>query len=240
MSTATHILVFTGLGLMPSPSEVLARREMEFEVVQPQKAAPPPPVPEAPPEPPKPEPARPRVAKAAAPEPEEPEPTPEEQPKAAEEPVADFTGETLVAEGGSGSWSTRVGTGAPLRGPVGKIGDAAAVSGPPTPAGPRVVAAEDLERQPSPPEGMSARLAANYPRRAHLQGVEGTAVLRVRILPDGRLGAMHVLREVPEGWEFADACRKTLQELGRWRPALGRGGAAVATDAKMTCRFEVD
>ena len=153
--------------------------------------------------------------------------------------MADFTGETLVAEGGAGGWTTRVGSGAPLQGPVGKIGDTAAAQGPPTPAGPRVVAAEDLERRPAPPAGMDAKLEANYPRRARLQGVEGSVSLRVRILPDGRLGTMHVMRETPEGWEFADACRKTLQEGGRWERPLGRGGVAVATDVKYLCRFEV-
>lgn len=241
MSTATHIFLFTGLGFIPSPSEVLARREMEFEVVEPPKPEPPPPPqPELPPEPEKPAPAR-RPAKAAEPEPEEKPPEPEPtQPETAEEPVADFTGETLVAEGGAGGWSTRIGTGAPLRGPVGKIGDPTGVSGPPAPSGPRVVAAEDLERRPAPPAGMDAKLEANYPRRARLQGVEGTVLLRVRILPDGRLGAMHVLRETPEGQEFADACRKTLQDGGRWERPVGRGGAAVATDVKYVCRFEVD
>lgn len=239
MSTATHIFVFTGLGFMPSPSEVLARREMEFEVVEPPKPEPPPPPqPELPPEPEKP-PAR-RAVKAAEPEPEEKPPEPEAAPpETAEEPVADFTGETLVAEGGAGGWSTRVGTGAPMRGPVGKIGDPAGASGPPAPSGPRVVAAEDLERRPSPPN-LDDTLKSNYPRRAMLQGVEGTVLLRVRILPDGRLGAMHVLRETPEGQDFAAACRKTLQDGGRWERPIGRGGAAVATDVKYVCRFEVD
>jgi protein TonB len=240
MSTATHIFLFTGLGFVPSPSEVLARREMEFEVVEPPKPAPPPPPePEVPPEPEKPEPARPKPAPKAA-EPE-PEPQPETPPsEASDEPVADFTGETLVAEGGEGGWSTRVGSGAPLRGPVGKIGDAPVPPGPPAPVGPKVVGVEDLERRPAPPTGMDDLLKANYPRRARLQGVEGSVLLRVRILPDGRLGAMSVARETPEGWEFAAACRKTLQAGGRWERPVGRGGAAVATDVKYTCRFEVD
>jgi protein TonB len=241
MSTATHILVFTGLGFVPSPSEVLARREMEFEVVEPPKPAPPPPPePEIPPEPEKPEPARPRHAKAE-PEPEEaPEPETPPADATSDEPVADFTGETLVAEGGVGGWSTRVGSGAPLRGPVGKIGDPTGATGPPGPTGPRVVAAEDLERRPAPPAGMDPLLETNYPKRARLQGVEGSVLLRVRILPDGRLGAMTVLRETPEGWDFAEACRKTLRDGGRWERPIGRGGAPVATDVKYACRFEVD
>lgn len=242
MSTATHIFVFTGLGLMPSPSEVLARHEMEFEVVEPPKPAPPPPpTPDLPPEPEKPEPARPRQAKAAEPEPvPEPEPETATSDESTEEPVADFTGETLVAEGGPGGWSTRVGTGAPMKGPVGKIGDAPAPTNSPAPMGPRVVGIDELDRRPGMPAGMDALLEKHYPQRARLQGVEGSVLLRVRILPDGRLGTMTVVRETPEGWEFAEACRKTLQAGGRWERPVGRGGAAVATDVKYTCRFEVD
>lgn len=242
MSTATHVVLFTGLGLVPSPSEVLARQEMEFEVVEPAK---PPPEPEKPieePEPERPKPAKPPPAKPAEPEPE-PEPAkaePEADPvPTSDEPVADFTGVTLTAEGGGAGWSTAVGSGAPLRGPVGKIGDKTEGS-PAAKQGPRVLAADRLGRRPEPPPGMSDILQRNYPRRARVQGVEGRAALRLRILPGGRIGSIRTVSESPEGWEFAEACRQTVQQAGPWpRPPLGPDGEPVATDVTYTCRFEV-
>ncbi len=242
MSTATHILLFTGLGLIPSPSEVFARQEMEFDIIEPAKPEPPPPppIPDVEPEPKRPESEQHEPAKAAEPEEPEPEPEPETPPLGTDE-VADFTGETLTAEGGAGGWSTRVGSGAPLRGPVGKIGDPGGAAGrPPVPAGPRLVSVEDLAERPGPPEGMNGLLEANFPRRARMQGVEGSALMRVRILPDGRLGAISTIRESAEGWGFADACVKTLRQAGRWKRAVAKGGGAVATNINFTCRFEVD
>jgi hypothetical protein len=72
-----------------------------------------------------------------------------------------------------------------------------------------------------------------------MQGVEGTVVLAVRILHDGRLGRMSVTRETPSGYDFGSACRRTLREMGTWNPPLGRGGEAVSTDISFTCSFEV-
>jgi TonB family protein len=245
-STAAHVLVFVTLGLIPSPAEVLARHEMEFEVYQPPEPKPEPepePVPDEPEPEPEPEPAKP-VPKQAAPEPE-PEPPSDEPPPSDDtaEP-ADFTGETLVAEGGGGGWTTAVGNGAALRGPVGKIGSAKAAGSGDKPApvvrkGPRVVAAKDLETRPSPPAGMDGLLEQHYPRRARMQGVEGRVQLTVRVLPDGRLGKMTTLSETPGGWEFADQCKQMLRSAGAWTPPRAPGGTPVAVDIKYTCRFEV-
>ena len=70
MSTAAHVVVFTGMGLIPSPSEVLARHEMQFEVIEPPKPEPEPPPPVEEPEPEEPEPEK----KAPPPKAAEPEP----------------------------------------------------------------------------------------------------------------------------------------------------------------------
>ncbi len=241
MSASTHIVVFSALGLVPPPSRVLAMHEAEFEVIDPPK---PPPVveppkpkekePEPPPDPPKVAPHR------AAPKPAEPPPQPAAPPP---EEVADFTGVTLTAENGA-SWSTVVGSGAPLKGPVGKIASrqgpapqqAAAKTGP---VGPRVVALGSLSRKPAPPAGLNALLERNYPRRAHLQGVEGKVVVRLRILPSGRVGDIRVLQESPTGFAFASACREMLRQAPPFVPPLDRNGVAVAADVTFNCDFEV-
>jgi protein TonB len=235
--------VFSTLGLIPPPSEVLAMHESEFEVIEP------PPPPEPPPEvkPPEPEPPPEPVKapkRAAAPQPVAAEPPPQEAPKPAAEEVADFTGVTLTAADGSGSWSTQVGSGAALKGPVGKIGnrppqhgvqDGAKVAAP----GPRVVPSASLSRKAAVPAGLDVLLERNYPRRARLQGVEGKVVVNLRILPTGRIGDIRVVQEFPAGFEFASACRETLRQAPPFSPPLDRSGIPVATDVTFTCSFEV-
>ena len=239
-STAGHLVLFSVLGLIPSPSEVLARHEMEFEVV------PPPPKVEEPPPPPPPEPEKPKeperakAPKAAEPPPEEA--PPEEAPPPAEE-VADFTGTTLTAEG-PGGWSTRVGTGGAIKGPIGKIvnkptdpnGQQAAKA---MPTGPRVVSVDNLSRKPKPPPGMNAQLERNYPRRARMQGVEGKVKVTMRVLPSGRISQVRVIEEFPPGFEFGDSCRRMLEQSDPFEAPLDRAGLPVAADVKFTCTFEV-
>jgi protein TonB len=233
MSTAAHLVVFTMLGLVPPPSEVLAMEDIEIEVMEPEppKVEPPP---EPPPPPPEPEPKQPvqRAQPEAAPPPEpEAAPPPEE--------VADFTGVTLT--GGDGSWSTVVGSGAPLKGPVGKIKTAAepqqAAKALP---GPRFVPAGSLARKPQQPAGVSALLKQNYPRRASMQGIGGKTRVMLRILPSGRAVDIKVAEESPDGYGFATACIKTIRESPPFVPGLDRSGAAVATEVPFTCTFEID
>jgi protein TonB len=241
MSGSTHLVVFSALGLVPPPSRVLAMHEAQFEVIEPK----PPPVvvpkieekkPDPPPEPPK------AIARRAEAKPTAAPPPPENAPPPAEE-VADFTGVTLTGDNGA-SWSTAVGSGAPLKGPVGKIGRApsapvqvAAKSV--GPIGPRVVALASLSRKPQAPAGLDLLLKDNYPRRAHLQGVEGRVVVNLRILPSGRIGDIRVLEESPTGFDFATACRETLRQAPPFVPPLDHAGTAVGTDVKFTCSFEV-
>lgn len=235
MSTAAHLLVFTMLGLVPPPSEVLAMEDIEIEVVEPElpKVEPPP---EPPPPPPEPE----KIPERRA-EPEAEPPPPEPQAAPPPEEVADFTGVTLTAEGG-GSWSTVVGTGAPLKGPIGKIRtqpepqQAAKAA----PAGPRFVPAGSLARKPQPPPGLGALLEQNYPRRARMQGIGGKARVLLRILPSGRASDIRVVEESPDGFGFAMSCVETLRRGGAFSPAIDRSGTAVATEVPFNCSFEVD
>jgi protein TonB len=241
-STAAHLVVFSTLGLIPSPSEVLAREEMEFEVIdppEPEEPPPPPPEPEPPPE-------KPKEVTRAAPK-EEATPPPEEAPPPTEAPaeeVEDFTGTTLTAADGAG-WSTAVGSGGALKGPVGKIGrgqtaPAPQASAKQAPAGPRVVPLSSLSRKPGPPTGLDRLLEKNYPSRARMQGVEGRALMKLRLLPSGRVGEMRVAEEFPPSFGFAEACRKTLRESQAFAPGLDKDGNPVATDINFTCSFVVD
>jgi len=166
--------------------------------------------------------ARPTVATAA------PRPT-------AAEP-ADFSGLTLTNEGGG--WSSPVGDGAPLTGPIATPGPTQVkrdrVAEGPT-VRDRVVALGDLSRPPRAPD-LDAQLAANYPREARLAGTAGSAVIRARILVDGRVGPTRVVSESAPG--FGVACQRTLAG-SRWQPPLDAHKQAVATDLAYTCTFAV-
>lgn len=240
-SLAGHIIVFAALALVPPPSEVVAMREMSFEVAEPPPPPPPPPK-EEPPKEVEPEPVRKQAPPKAAPKPDEP-PPPEAAPPA-EEVVEDLTGETLVAADGSGSWSTVVGSGAQFKGPVGKIKQGGSETAQPGAkvgaAGPRVVALASLARKPAPPGGLSELLQRGYPTRARVQGVEGRVVTRLRILPNGRLGRIEIIEESPSGFDFASACRAMLERAPAWVPPLDRDGTPVASDVTFTCTYEVN
>jgi outer membrane biosynthesis protein TonB len=166
-------------------------------------------------------------------------PTPEPPPAAAAEP-ADFSGVTLTNEGAA--WSSPVGDGTPLSGPIGPPGPAVVTrTRTATPAagggtGDRVVAVGDLSRPPRAPN-LDAQLAANYPQEARVAGIGGTAVIRARILVDGRVGATRVLSESALG--FGKACQRTIAG-SRWQPPLDKSQQAVATDLAYKCTFAVD
>lgn len=173
-----------------------------------------------------------RIATRPTVTPAEPPPT-----TAPAEPV-DFSGVTLTNEGAG--WATPVGDGGPLTGP---IGAPTAVVATPRAAtrvtgggtGDRVVAVGDLSRRPRAPN-LDAQLAANYPHEARLAGLGGTAVIRVRILVDGRVGATRVVSESTPG--FGKACQRTVAG-SRWQPPLDATQQAVATDLAYTCTFAV-
>jgi len=149
---------------------------------------------------------------------------------------ADLSGVTLTNEGAG--WASPVGNGAPLTGPIGLATATSAKHsrGTETPtAGDRVVALGDLSRPPRAPN-LDAQLAANYPREARLAGSPGSAVIRARILLDGRVGATRVVSESAPG--FGVACQRTLAG-SHWQPPLDAANQAVSTDLAYTCTFAV-
>jgi hypothetical protein len=159
--------------------------------------------------------------------------TTDPRPTAAE--PADFSGVTLTNEGAG--WSSPVGDGRPMTGPITTPGPTPRERGHghEVPAGDRVVALGDLSRPPLAPN-LDAQLAANYPRDARLAGTAGSAVIRARILVDGRVGATRVVSESATG--FGVACQHTLAG-SRWQPPLDAHQQAVATDLAYTCTFAV-
>lgn len=104
----------------------------------------------------------------------------------------------------------------------------------PRPPEPSIVPPNALSRPPRAP-GLDDELERNYPVDARRAGISGRAVLRLRILPDGRLGAVTRVSESREG--FGVACERTVR-AGHWQAPLDREGRPVATEITYTCRFE--
>lgn len=101
----------------------------------------------------------------------------------------------------------------------------------------RVVALANLSRRPQAPD-LNEVLERNYPKRARLQGVEGLAVVRARIASSGKVASLLVQSESIVGYEFGEACRKTLRD-SQWTPPLDMSGRRVATDIFYRCEFRV-
>lgn len=250
-TSPTFLIVIAGsilahvaaLALMPPADGAVSRPRASPMLVAIEAVTPPPP-----PSPPMPVPAalpttvaarpvargpRPAVHKAARPVVAASDPRP-----TAGEP-ADFSGTTLTNE--AAGWASPVGDGTPMSGPI----TTPARSPSPTPrerghgreasTGDRVVALGDLSRPPHAPN-LDAQLAANYPREARLAGTAGSAVIRARILVDGRVGPTRVVSESAAG--FGAACQHTLAG-SRWQPPLDAQQQAVATDLAYTCTFAV-
>jgi periplasmic protein TonB len=243
ISLGTHMALFGALGFMPSPLLAI-REQVEMEIVEPPPAPPPPPPPPAA-EPPKeePPPVRPKAPKIAAPKPAEPEP-PKSDPKPVAEAPVDLTGVTLTGGDGA-SWSSIVGDGSALTGPAPRVGiktgrdRAGSSDGVMDGKGNAPVFVDEslLSRSPVPPDGMNALLEQNYPSRARAQGVAGSALIRVQILADGRVGDMKLQRETGD-YGFASACMKILR-MRRWQAPLDRRGTPVGTVINYKCEFEV-
>jgi TonB family protein len=241
ISMGVHMSLLAVLGLMPSP-EARLREQVEMEIAAAPDPEPPPPPPPA--EPPKqldPPAARPKAAPKLAPKvAATPEPPHPEARAAAEGPV-DLTGVTLTGGDGS-SWSSVVGNGQALSGPAARIGK---VTGKDRPGETKVsarniapvVSEGSLSRKPVPPDGMDALLVQYYPARARAQGVAGSALLRVRIMADGEVANLRLVRE-SDDYGFGDACMKLLR-LRRWHPPLDHRGTPVATEISYLCEFEV-
>ncbi|HTQ06423.1 MAG TPA: TonB family protein [Polyangiaceae bacterium] len=235
-SVLAHGFAYASLGLAPVAPHEPPPSRVSFRV----RDAAPPPAPDAPklpPPAPKPEP---RLAKAkpkAAPS-VNPDPLP------AAPPPVDLRGVTLTNDTGGAAWSSAVGNGSALGGPVGPIGgvttrpvasDAPARPSPRAPEIPLVDAA-DLSSRPVPP-ALAGDLRERYPAGAKQRGIGGSASVEARIEPDGRVRQVRLENETFAG--FGEACKKTL--LGSsWSPPRDKAGRKVATLVRYTCRFVVE
>ena len=234
-SLGVHAALFTALGRAREGATHVRPRapaQVTMQIAPPRTPAPPKPVPLTEAHHPRaaapnlklaarPEPAR--VAAPRAPEPETP---------------ADFSGVTLTNDGDGAAWASAVGNGAAMRGPVGAPGakvTARAVATPAPAGAPTIVRLASLSRPPTPPD-LAGMLERHYPEAARRNGLAGQALLKARILPDGRARDLLVVSESAPG--FGDACRATLRD-SVWAPPLDREGHPVATLITYTCRFEV-
>lgn len=176
------------------------------------------------------------IKRSTAPRRAEPQISTQPKPVAAESPM-DFSGVTLSNDGAS--WSSPTGNGEPMTAPIGGPG----ASDRPGPAhrvatgatAERVVAVGDLSRPPRAPN-LDAALVANYPAAARSAGTTGIAVVRARILANGRVGTTRVISESTAG--FGVACQRTLAG-SRWEPPLDAASRPVITDLSYTCTFAV-
>ncbi len=100
-----------------------------------------------------------------------------------------------------------------------------------------VVGVPSLSRRPQPLSDIRADLERNYPRKAQAMGIEGSAQVRLRVLPDGKPTQLTLSTQTGQHG-FGEACIKTLQR-SRWSPPLDRKGTPVATDIIFTCVFEI-
>jgi TonB family protein len=238
-SLALHAVAFGGLEHRGGEAaEPHRRRPATVEMtVAPRKEPPPHPT-----EAPKSAAPKPRLAMARSPAKVRPTeaPPPAAEAPAAAETLADFTGQTLTNDGPGAGWSSATGNGRRMTGPLGRPGARVShrvVEGTPggTGSGPPVVGLGDLSRTPVAPD-LSDRLAAAYPPDARAKGIEGKAVVKARITPDGQARDLVVVSETAPG--FGAACRATLH-ASEWTPPLDRDGHAVSTTIDYTCRFKV-
>lgn len=241
-SLGVHAAAFGGLAGRAAGGGAGAKQRRSPALVE--MSVPPAPPPPPPPEAPRPAAPRaaPRIAAARAPArtaPRAAQPPSEAPPPAAETP-ADFTGVTMTNDGPGPGWASATGNGQAMNGPVGRPGarvTGRSAEGDPgsTRRGPPVVAAGDLSRAPEPPE-LSDALARAYPAAARSRGIEGRAVVRARIMPDGRIRELALLSESAPG--FGAACQETLRGSS-WSPPIDRDARPVSTFINYTCRFQV-
>ena len=263
VSVVAHLLFAFGLFLLPltgwlaePPPEAIAIEIVDVDPApapepapEPEPEAPPVPAPEPEPEP-IPEPERVvRRERPTAPPPSEAPPA--EEPPPAEETVADFSGMTLSNDEGA-SWAAAAGNGAPIDGPIGRPG--AQVTGrnrrgnPEGTPGARgsgdgedtdIVPMRDLSQRPGPPNSrLEAELRRTFPREARNLGIDGSARVRLRVEPTGRVRVLRVVSEDHTG--FGDACREAIRRSGRWDAPRDRHGDAVTTVLTFRCTFRSD
>ncbi|MEM7139148.1 MAG: energy transducer TonB [Myxococcota bacterium] len=172
--------------------------------------------------------------------------TPEEPPAAARETPVAFDNIVLTNDGdGDSSWTTQQASGKSVEGPIGSpdaavtgrsrdgvVGGVIGGTGTGT-----VVDVGDLSKAPVPPS-LKRKLERNYPKKARAEGVEGQAVVRLQIGPDGMPSRFRAISEDPPGYAFSEACINSLRGE-RWGPPIDENGKAVTTRITYRCGFEI-
>ncbi len=264
IALAAHGGAWALLGALPPIEELLVSREVNVTLTREPEPPPPEPVEPEPIEPelaepepepiePPPEPLRrdPEPAPEVTPDPT-PAETPPEEPPPLEERIEDFTGETLSNDAATTGPAVIGGNGEAITAPVGaatgtttgraRRGEADGAAGgtgtAPEAAGVPVVATADLSQPPRPPSAMAELVRRHYPREYQARGVEGRAVVRMRVNPGGTLTRIRLVEESEPG--FGAACVEALEESsGQWPTPVARDGRDVATDVRFTCTFSV-
>jgi periplasmic protein TonB len=231
-SSLAHGVAYASLALAPRaelappPSRVTVRVQTQPKPPEPVKPDPPPEIPK---------PAQRRERHKTPPPEVEAAPPPE---------AAPLQGVTLTNESGTGSFNSLVGDGSSFHGPLGPVAPLVApkppaprpsASGPKSAPGVPLVALADLSEKPRPPS-LGSALREHYPLDARQRGVGGTATVKARIEPDGRIRKVELVTETFPG--FGDACRRTLTG-SHWSAPRDREGRAVSTVIRYTCRFVV-
>ena len=243
------------LGLMPDApngygpeamTNVVALAIIEEDPLSEQVVAPEEEEPEAPEEPTEPEPVRPPPKPKTFRAPKTRPSVPEEPPAAAPETPIAFDNVVLTNEGDEpSSWAVDPGSGQSREGPIGRpdavvtgrsrdgiIGGILGGTGIGV-----VVDVGDLSRQPIPPS-LKRKLEKLYPKKARQEGIEGEAVLRLQIGPDGLPSKIRIVSEDPGGYGLGNACMKALRGE-KWKPPFDKDGKRVTTRVSYRCGFEI-
>ena len=249
LAIATHAAF---LGLMPTgsmgvgPEDPLNTVAVAIVDEEPIPAEPEAPPEQEPAEPEEPEPAKPPPKPKTFKAPKEPPKAPEQPPAAAPETPVAFDNVVLTNEGDEpSSWAVDPGSGKSREGPIGRpdavvtgrsrdgvVGGIIGGTGIGV-----VVDVGDLSRQPIPPS-LKRKLEKLYPKKARQEGIEGEAVLRLQVAPDGLPAKIRIISENPPGYELGRACVKTLQGE-RWQPPIDKTGKPVTSPVTYRCGFEI-
>ena len=252
LAIATHAAF---LGLMPyepigsgseNPQDTVAVAIIDEDQPAAEPEAPPEQEAPEPQEPAEPEPVKPPPKPKTFKAPKEPPKAPEEPPAAAPETPVAFDNIVLTNEGDEpSSWAVDPGSGESREGPIGRpdavvtgrsrLGIVGGIIGG-TGIG-VVVDVGDLSKQPIPP-ALKRKLEKLYPKKARQEGVEGEAVIRLQVGPDGLPAKIRIISEDPTGYELGRACMKALQGE-KWGAPRNKEGKPVTTRVTYRCGFEI-
>lgn len=125
------------------------------------------------------------------------------------------------------------GTGIVARGGTAEHGESGSVAWPQPPAasGPRITAADQLQRQPTL---IGADCRGYFPDQARQD--QGLVSIVATVLANGAIAKLDIESESPSGEGFASAARACLAKR-RFTPALDRQGAATAARTRINLRF---